>query len=164
MNMKYQITEKQKEEIEQIRKKNKNKQIERRLKVLSLKAEGASYKEIMAATGYSKANVAKIVKLYFEKGLEEIIVSKYGGNHRNLSYEEEEQILQLFIKKAEEGQIVETKEIKEKYEQAVGHSIGSGHIYYILKRHGWRKIMPRSRHPKKATPEAIEASKKLNDL
>ena len=72
MNMKYQITEKQKEEIEQTRRKNKNKQIERRLKVLSLKAEGASYKEIIAATGYSKANVAKIVKLYFEKGLEEI--------------------------------------------------------------------------------------------
>ena len=35
-----------------------------------MKTEGASYKEIMAATGYSKANVAKIVKLYFEKGIE----------------------------------------------------------------------------------------------
>ena len=85
------------------------------MKVLSLKAEGASYKEIMAATGYSKANVAKIVKLYFEKGLEEIIVIKYGGNHRNLSYEEEEQILQLFIKeKAEEGQNRRNKRNKRK--------------------------------------------------
>ncbi|MBR4040361.1 MAG: winged helix-turn-helix domain-containing protein [Clostridia bacterium] len=34
-------------------------------------------------------------------------------------------------------------------------------IYYVLHRHGWRKIMPRSRHPKKASEEAIEASKNL---
>ena len=69
--------------------KNKNKNLKKRLRVLSLKAEGAAYKEIMRITGYSKANVANIVKLYFEKGMEEIVTNKYGGNHRNLSYEEE---------------------------------------------------------------------------
>lgn len=93
-----------------------------------------------------------------------IIENKYKGNHRNLSYEEEKQLLQHFAKKSEQGQVVETKEIKELYEQTVGHPIGRGHIYYVLKRHGWRKIMPRSKHPKKASEEAIEASKKLNNL
>ena len=146
--MKYQITAEQKQEIERARKNNKNKQTENRLKVLYLRAEGASYKEIIKATGYSKANIAKIIKLYFEKGLEDITSNKYGGNHRN--------------KKAEQGQIVETKEIKERYEQTIGHTIGRGQIYYVLKRHGWRKIMPRSKHPKKADEEAIEASKKLS--
>lgn len=68
--------------------------MERRLKVLSLKAEGATYKEIMTITGYSKANVAKIVRLYFEKGIEEIVTNKFGGNHRNLSYEEESKSLE----------------------------------------------------------------------
>ena len=162
--MKYQITTEQKHEIELARKKNKNKQTENRLKVLYLRSEGASYKEIIKATGYSKANIAKIIKLYFEKGLKEITENKYGGNHRNLSYEEEEKILQYFVKKAEQGQIVETKEIKERYEQAIGHAIGRGHIYYILERHGWRKIMPRSKHPKKADEEAVDASKKLINL
>ena len=57
--MKYQITAEQKQEIERARKKNKNKQTENRLKVLYLRAEGASYKEIIKATGYSKANIAK---------------------------------------------------------------------------------------------------------
>ncbi|MDE7249890.1 MAG: winged helix-turn-helix domain-containing protein, partial [Lachnospiraceae bacterium] len=33
-------------------------------------------------------------------------------------------------------------------------------IYCVLKRHGWRKVMPRSRHPKKASEEVIETSKK----
>jgi hypothetical protein len=30
-----------------------------------------------------------------------------------------------------------------------------------LKRHGWRKVKPRPRHPGKASDEVIEASKKL---
>ncbi len=54
------------------------------------------------------------------------------------------------------------KELKER--STVGHSVGSGQIYYVLERHGWRKIMPRSKHPKKANEGAIEASKKLNIL
>ena len=32
---------------------------------------------------------------------------------------------------------------------------------YVLHRQGWRKIMPRSRHPKKADEEVIATSKKL---
>ena len=55
--MKCQITAEQKQEIERARKNNKNKQKEKRLKVLYLRAEGASYKEIIKATGYSKANI-----------------------------------------------------------------------------------------------------------
>ena len=52
-------------------------------------------------------------------------------------------------------------DIKKKYEDKVDHKISSGQIYRVLKRHEWRKVMPRARHPKSAGPEAIEASKKL---
>ena len=38
---------------------------------------------------------------------------------------------------------------------------GRGYIYMLLKRHGWRKVMPRAKHPKKADEEVIQASKKL---
>lgn len=162
--MKYQMTIEQQKEIEKARKENKNKNIEKRLRVLSLKAEGATYNEIIRITGYSKASVANIVKLYFEKGIEEIVTNKYSGNHRNLSYEEECKFLEGFDKKALNGQIVEVREIKEAYEKKVGHRIGNGQIYTFLARHNWRKIMPRSRHPKKANEEAIEASKKLSKL
>ena len=44
--MKYQMTIEQQKEIEKARKENKNKNIEKRLRVLSLKAEGATYNEI----------------------------------------------------------------------------------------------------------------------
>ena len=63
MKMKYQsyrMNEEQKLEIEKARKENRDKRVENRLRVLSLKAEGATYKEIMTITGYSKANIANI--------------------------------------------------------------------------------------------------------
>ena len=104
-------------------------------------------------------NIANILKTYFEKGISEIVTRKYYGNHRNLSFEEERELLDSFAKKAELGQIIEVKEIKAAYEEKVGHSTGGSQIYYVLARHGWRKIIPRSRHPKKASDEAIDASK-----
>ena len=70
-------------------------------------------------------------------------------------------MLAEFEEKAESGQIVEVSDIKVAYQEKVGHAISSGQIYYVLKRHNWRKVKPRSRHPKKASPEVIEASKKL---
>ena len=85
----------------------------------------------------------------------------YGGNRRNMSFEEEEALLEPFLQKAEAGQVVEVSEIEAAYREAVGHSIGTSQIYYVLHRHGWRKVMPRSKHPKKAGEEVIETSKKL---
>ena len=35
------------------------------------------------------------------------------------------------------------------------------YVYMLLKRHNWRKIKPRSQHPKKADEETIAASQKL---
>lgn len=69
--------------------------------------------------------------------------------------------LKQFKAKAEKGQLVEISEIKEAYDKAIGHKSGSAQIYRVLHRHGWRKVMPRSKHPQKASNEAIEASKKL---
>ncbi len=63
-------------------------------------------------------------------------------------------------KKALKGELINVNEIKEAYVKLVGHSIGSGQIYYAPKRHGFRKVLPRSRHPKKADDKEIEISKK----
>ena len=73
--------------------------------------------------------------------------------------EEEVSLLEPFREKAEKGEIMEVSEIKAIYEQAVGHRIGGSHIYYVLRRHGWRKVMPRRKHPKKASKEVIATSK-----
>ena len=83
-------------------------------------------------------------------------------NHRNMSYEEEATLLESFKERARAGQIVEVKEIVVAYENKLGRAVGSNsQIYNVLARHKWRKIMPRSKHPDKASDEVIEASKKL---
>ena len=106
-------------------------------------------------------HVTQLVAKYRDHGLEAITGNHYGGNHRNMSVEEEAGILAPFRKQAEEGKIVETKQIAEAYQSAVDHPVGKGQIYCVLHRHGWRKVMPRSKHPKKASEEDIESSKKL---
>ena len=75
--------------------------------------------------------------------------------------EEDKAILDKFKEKAKKGQIVTVKEIRKAYEEAVGHETKPSFIYKVLNRHGWGKVMPRSKHPKNASNEAIEASKKI---
>lgn len=163
MPKRYYISEEQVVEIEMSRKQNKNKNIDKRLKALLLHAEGKKRIEIAEKTGYAKSYISELVYKYCTYGISKIIESKYGGNHRNISYTAEEVLLESFKKSAESGQIVDVSEIKQAYEKATGKSLENNHgqIYRVLKRHGWRKIMPRSKHPNKASDEVIEASKKL---
>lgn len=98
---------------------------------------------------------------YHRDGLAEYMRSKYVGNHRSLSIEEENEILSSFKKKEDAGQIITVQDIKRAFDERIGKDTGRGYIYMLLKRHGWRKVMPRARHPKKADDEAIEASKKI---
>ena len=142
--------------IKAARRETKDKRADARLKALELRAEGMELSEVSQATGFHAAYVSQLVAKYRDHGLEAISGNHYGGNHRNMSFEEEAAILAPFKARAEKGELVEISEI-----EAVGHSIGTSQIYYVLHRHGWRKVMPRSRHPKKASEEVIETSKKL---
>ena len=157
----YEISESQLLEIETARKKNRNKNVERRLYVLVMRAEGKSLEEISEKTGYHISTASKLIARYMRDGISAIAENHYKGNRRNMSFEEEAAILAPFIERAERGEMVDIKEIAAAYQKAVPHKISDTQIYYVLHRHGWRKIMPRSRHPKKASEEAIEASKKL---
>ena len=161
IEMKYQFSTEQQEEIETARKENRDKQIENRLRVLSLRCEGKSLSEISRMTGFHKSHICNLVRKYFEEGLQSIAEKHYPGNRRNMSVKEEATILEQFEQRAEQGNMVDIREIKEAYEKEVGHKISSGQIYRVLSRHGWRKVMPRSKHPKKADEEVIETSKKL---
>ena len=161
MASRYVFTEEQIQELTNAAKVNKRKDVDRRLRALLMHASGKKRSEIAEATEYSLSNIGKLVRTYRAGGLAAIVENHYGGNRRNMSYEEEAALLEPFSKKAEAGQMVEVSEIEAAYRQAVGHSIGTSQIYYVLHRHEWRKVMPRSQHPKKAGEEVIETSKKL---
>ena len=161
MASRYKFSEEQIKEIEQARKDNKDKRAEARLKALELRAKGASSNEVAAATGFHAGSVTQLVAKYRDHGIEAISGNHYGGNHRNMSIEEEASILAHFQERAEKGELVEISEIAKAYQQAVDHPMSTGQIYRVLHRHGWRKVMPRSKHPKKASEEEIAASKKI---
>lgn len=161
MGVKYKFTAEDLTIIQQAKVKNKHKRIDKRLTVLEMSAKGADRADIAHVTGYHIDYIPKLISQYRDGGIEAITGNHYHGNRRNMSVEEEANLLRPFQERARLGQLVDTKEIKAAYEQAVGHKISSGQIYYVLKRHNWRKVMPRSKHPKKATDEEIMASKKL---
>ena len=161
MASRYKFSEEEIKKIEQARRDNKDKRAEARLKALELRAKGADAKEVSKATGFHASSVTRLVAKYRDHGLEAISGNHYGGNHRNMSIAEEAAILAPFQERAERGELVEVSEIARAYQAAVEHPVSKGQIYFVLHRHGWRKIMPRSRHPKKASEEEIAVSKKL---
>ena len=126
-----------------------------------LRYEGYDNQTIAERLDISSTRVTHLIGEYFKNGLEEYTRKKYGGNHRNMSVEEENEILEGFRAKAAAGQIVTAAEIKKAFDKKLGRDTGRGYIYMLLDRHEWRKVMARPRHPKKANDETIEASKKL---
>ena len=161
MSSRYKFSEEEVAAIAEARRTNSEKQVERRLRALELRAKGMCSEEVAAICEYHPAYITTLVAKYRAGGLAAITGSRYGGNRRNMSYTEEEDLLLPFKEQAEKGELVEVSAIEAAYREAVGHSIGTSQIYYVLHRHGWRKVMPRSRHPKKASEEVIETSKKL---
>ena len=103
MNMasRYKFSDEEIKAIAQARKENKDKRAEARLKALELRAKGASFKDVAGATGFCSAYVSQLVAKYRSNGLEAISGNHYGGNHRNMTVEEEAAILAPFSAKRE---------------------------------------------------------------
>jgi len=156
------ITEEQLSEIQSARKKNSNKFKEKRLRVLVLHAKGTPRSEISKITEYNASHISKLVSSYFSKGLSAIIGNNIKGNRRNLSFEDESSLLEPFKLAAHEGKVIEVSAIQAAYAEKIGRNMDNdkSQIYRVLARHGWRKVMPRSKHPNKASAEEIESSKK----
>ena len=155
----FQITEAEYEAIKSKEAATKDKKISRRLQVLMLRHEGKKLGEISEILKLHRVSITQICQRYREQGLEEFVRNKHESHYRLLSEEKEAEILSKFQTKA--GEQVTAREIKEALDAECGRDTGHMYVYNVLKRHGWKKKMPRSRHPKAANEEACEASKKL---
>ncbi len=162
MKRKYIITSENAKEIKAYRSKIKDKVIDRRLYAVQLLGEGYTPKDICQKLDADKRQLSLWASRYCQFGIVGLDGKKGGRRRENISYENEAALLEQFKAKSEKGQIVEVSEIRTAYEKAANKKIHPTQIYEILHHHGWRKVMPRSKHPKKANDEAIEASKKLS--
>jgi transposase len=157
----YKFSQEQITELQEAKKKNKDKNVDRRLSALLQKAEAKKNEQVAADTKYNRRYISELVSKYHNKGILAIIVTKR-TRRGNLTWAEENALLAEFEEKAQAGQVVTVAEIKAAYDEKIGRTSVPSIIFKLLKRHNWRKVMPRSKHPKKASVEAIEASKKLN--
>jgi transposase len=76
-----------------------------------------------------------------------------------MDHEDERLLLADFLGRARTGGIVVVQTIRQEYEKRLGREVSTSTVYRLLARHGWRKITPRSRHPKQ-DPAAQAAFKK----
>jgi len=158
----YYVTEAESKKLRETMKDCKIVNAYRRMEAVALRGEGKTNEEIGKLTGYHSDWVSKLVSRYCNHGIDALIKDgRRGGNHRNLPTEQEEGILKEFEESASKGQLMTPKDIKKKYDEEVGRETKPTFIYSVLKRHGWRRVMPRSKHPNKASDEVIATSKKL---
>ena len=157
----FQISREEYEAIKDAEKETKDKNTSRRLRILMMRYEGYKVRQIAEITGMRINSISQLCRRYREQGLKEFKRNKATSHRYAMPVEKEREILARFEKAAEAGQEVTAKDIKAAFDEARGKDTGRGYIYMLLKRHGWRKVMPRSKHPKAANEEACEATKKL---
>jgi transposase len=116
--------------------------------------------EIARDTGVSVTTVRRVISTYNRLGLAAIETPGKGGRrHEYMSVEQERSFLQPFFARVAQGEIATAEEIQRAFEAEVKHEVHISSIYRLLDRHGWRKLVPRPRHPK-ANPEEQAAFKK----
>jgi transposase len=123
-----------------------------------------SAEKIAATLGWHIAHVWKIHSYYKRLGDKMFVIKNKGGRyHANMAISEEQQIIKSLEQNANAGSIVEISKIKALYEETLGRKVHKTVIYRMLKRHNWRKIVPRKIHPQNKK-ESIEDFKKTLNL
>ncbi len=158
------ISEQEYERIKEAAKKNKNKRVDKKLQVLIMRHENKGNEEISARTGYNVRYITTLMGQYKKQGLEEFIRIKQTSHNRNMSVEQEAKVLAKFEEEADAGHELTVNEIRQGLESELGKETSVAYAYRVLKRHGWRKVMPRPKHPKAAGKEEQDSSKKLKSI
>ncbi|VNN01458.1 transposase [Streptococcus pneumoniae] len=136
------------------------KKYHKRLQIVLFRLMGKSYKEIIELLDCNQTTIWRNVKKYEEFGLDSLLQETRGGrNHAYMTVEEEKAFLARHLKATEAGEFVTIDALFQAYKKKLGRSYTRDAFYQLLKRHGWRNIMPRPEHPKKADAQTIVASK-----
>jgi transposase len=159
---KKEFSEANRSQIRHWKKKVKKISLYKKLEVLEYASRGYKVKEIADLTNYSEKRITELIKKYQTEGIEYFLEEhRKGGNRRNLTDAQENEILDKYKEKAMAGKVINLREIKKEYERVLGREVANSTFYDYLNRQGWRRVMPRGAHPKKASDEEIETSKKL---
>lgn len=110
---------------------------------------GSSAAEIAQLLGWSTATVHVMHSRWAKEGEAIFEVRPRGGRrHQHLTAQQEHELLAPFVQRAEAGGMLTVAELQRAYRERVGKEVARSTIYRLLERHGWRKVVPRPRHPK----------------
>lgn len=134
----------------------------RRIQCVYLREKyGYTSNQIADITTYYPASVRRIQSKYRKHGIGALSSKSKGGRyHQKLSLADEQVFIADLATKAERGQIIEISEIHRAYEEKVGKPVGKSTVYALLRRHQWRKVVPRPQHPKH-DEQAVDSFKKI---
>jgi transposase len=118
--------------------------------------------EIALHTGVSATTVHRVISNYNRLGPTALETPGKGGRrHEYLSLQAEQEFLAPFFAQAGSGEIATVAQIQPAFEARVGHEVDDSTIYRLLARHGWRKLMPRPRHPQADLQAQAQFNKNL---
>lgn len=110
---------------------------------------GSSASQIAQLLGWSTATVHVMHSRWAKQGDTVFELRGRGGRrHQYLTPEQEQQLLAPFVARADAGGMLTVSEIQQAYERQLGKTVAPSTVYRLLDRHGWRKLVPRPRHPK----------------
>lgn len=120
---------------------------------------GSCAAEIAQLLGWSTATVHVLHSRWARQGDAVFAVRGRGGrHHQHLTPQQPAQLLAPLVKRAGAGGRLTVAEIQRPYVARSGRAVAPSTIERLLPRHGWRKLVPRPRHPKAdvAAPAALE--------
>jgi transposase len=135
---------------------------QRRIQAVLMRALDASPPEKIAALTGLRASSVRVLHSQFMRQGPAFLLNRpgRGGRRRNLLTDAQAKaLLEKHTSEALQGRIVEAGVFKRDYEALVGRPVAATTVYRFLRRAGWRKIVPRPSHPRKA-PQAEAIFKK----
>jgi transposase len=130
-------TEEQKAEIKRAYKKTHDSKDRNKLLYLKLRVvQGFTIEHISVITEYSLSTVSHLISSYNINGIDEMLIKKYNGNHRNMTPDEDEKFLEPFRKQAIAGEILEVSEIITAYSNILNKKVSKSTVYDLVHRQG----------------------------
>ena len=134
---------------ERLKRANSQAEYQRIQCVLIRATLGSSAAQIAQLLGWATATVHVLHSRWAREGDAIFELRGRGGRrHQHLSVEQEQALLAPFAERAEGGGMLTVAEIQQAYEEHTGVQVAPSTVYRLLDRHGWRKVVPRPRHPK----------------
>lgn len=144
-----------------IMKESKDSITYKRVQAVYLRSKKFEPKEISEIIGISVGGINNIHSKFNKYGETAIFCKKSGGrNNANMSKEDESSFMNKHQAKSLAGSICTISLIYKDLEIYLEKTLHKSGVYKMLKRNGWRKIMPRPEHPDH-DQEKIDAFKKL---